>query len=263
MIKCNVKPKFAVVCDYNMSDIPAQTCTTGEMGYRFDVAHQEMSRIVHELENIYNAFCKSEEGPTGCEWLPVEPMAGLLCMNLGYEDRDELEDALKGDFVLFMKALPHLRFRDMNDSLEWKIEQDPTRENWVHKIIRFEITSRHDLWRVVHKNTRAVFRIPHMEFEVAADGVRTIDTIYNIISASVFKLGDYIRGSVPIESASDILKTVDELEMLLDVDHPFFIELDCVVGNSDIAPHDERFEVFILNDDAAKKFDEGDATDVE
>eukprot|EP00388_Colpodella_angusta_P003940 GDKJ01013496.1.p1 GENE.GDKJ01013496.1~~GDKJ01013496.1.p1 ORF type:complete len:250 (+),score=71.61 GDKJ01013496.1:47-796(+) len=249
-----------------MANIPAQTHTNGEMGFRFDIAHQEMFRIVHELENIYNAFCFDENHEsTGCEWLSVLPMAGLLCMNLGYEDRDELEDALKGDFEAFMKALPHLSFREASDgTLQWKINVDPPQDEWIHKILRFEIRDRSDLWRVVHKNTRACFRIPSIEFEISVDGVRTIDTIYNLISSAVFKLGDYIRGTKDLNQATEILQTVDALEMLLDVETPFMVELECVVGNSAINPADDRIKVEVIEGShAAKAYHEGNHTDVE
>lgn len=60
-------------------------------------SHQEMDRLVTELEGIWRAFAFDGEGnPTGVEWLPVDHVGQALCSDLGYEDMPEFEDALKG-----------------------------------------------------------------------------------------------------------------------------------------------------------------------
>jgi len=59
-------------------------------GFSVDVSHQEIERIVVELEELY----KSQPG----EWLPVAGIGAYVAEELGYEDADEFEDALKCTF---------------------------------------------------------------------------------------------------------------------------------------------------------------------
>ena len=62
------------------------------------VGHQEIGRIVDELDQIYSSQ------PT--EWLPMENIGNMIS-NEWYEDLDEFEDALGGSFSEFMHAMPH------------------------------------------------------------------------------------------------------------------------------------------------------------
>ena len=63
------------------------------------VGHQEIGRIVDELDQIYSSQ------PT--EWLPMEHI-GHMIANMWYEDMDEFEDAVGGSFSEFMHAMPHV-----------------------------------------------------------------------------------------------------------------------------------------------------------
>ncbi len=56
---------------------------------KIDLSHQEMDRLVSELENIWYAFTQNDEGPSGIEWLPVNGIAEALREDLGYEDMPE------------------------------------------------------------------------------------------------------------------------------------------------------------------------------
>lgn len=67
---------------------------------QLDISHQEMDRIVGELEAIYGSQ------PTA--WLPVESIGMMLTHELGYEDLEEFEDAIKTTFPEFLAALPHI-----------------------------------------------------------------------------------------------------------------------------------------------------------
>ena len=49
--------------------------------------------------------------PDPTSWLPVEQVGSMLTHELGYEDKDEFEDALKGSFEDFCKTLPHIELR--------------------------------------------------------------------------------------------------------------------------------------------------------
>lgn len=54
---------------------------------KINMSHQEMDRIVSELDKIWTSFTINDEGPSGIEWLPVDGIAMALCEDLGYEVR--------------------------------------------------------------------------------------------------------------------------------------------------------------------------------
>jgi hypothetical protein len=81
----------------------------GLLGASMDLSHQEMSRLVGHLEELWSGFTQDGDGNSnGCEWLPVEQVGQLMCQELGYEDEPEFEDALKGSFTEFLGRLPHV-----------------------------------------------------------------------------------------------------------------------------------------------------------
>lgn len=45
---------------------------------KIDLSHQEMDRLVTELENIWKVFTVNDEGPSGVEWLPVRGIGQAL-----------------------------------------------------------------------------------------------------------------------------------------------------------------------------------------
>lgn len=55
-----------------------------------------------------------ENGPNGCEWLPVDQIENMLIEELGYEDQPEFEDALRGTFNGFLDNLPHVSKKEQN-----------------------------------------------------------------------------------------------------------------------------------------------------
>ena len=73
------------------------------------VGHQEIDRIVDEVEQIY----ASQPMP----WLVVEPI-GMMLLNIcdWYEDYDEFEDAVGGSFEGFLRALPQFELRQSPES---------------------------------------------------------------------------------------------------------------------------------------------------
>ena len=69
------------------------------------MGHQEMERVVVELETILTQFPVEQS-------ISVANLAQFISHNLGYEDVDELEDALQGDFLDFLRALPTVVIED-------------------------------------------------------------------------------------------------------------------------------------------------------
>ena len=70
----------------------------GEQGetYRLNLNHQEMGRILHELEG--NCELVLEQAGVDA-WLPVDGLTNITITTLGYEDQDQFEDALGGAYT--------------------------------------------------------------------------------------------------------------------------------------------------------------------
>ena len=195
------------------------------------IGHQEVDRIVDEIEQIY--------GSQPTEWLTLEPIGNMLLHEM-YEDFDELEDAVGGDF---REALPQFetRLNPESGKAEFKVlAPDP---DAPPILMTLRVTTRTDLWRVLHKSPAAAVRIPHLEFEIGADSKRRIDSVYNHISSAVWNLGAHLRAQVgaaeeTTEQSASILATVDALEALLDVEEPFEIVVDDPTGASSFKPSD-------------------------
>jgi len=195
---------------------------------KLSVGHQEIDRIVDEVEQIY------QSQPN--EWLILEPIGSMVC-HLWYEDEDEFEDAVGCSFEYFMRALPHVEVRANDDGkAEFKIlAPDPLA---LPTIMTLHVNSRADLRRVLFKAPEASLRIPHMEFEVGSNNKRHIDTVYNHITTAVWNLSSHIRGRTDLDSeyVSRVSATCDELNSLLDVDAPFTFVVDDPTGSSIFRP---------------------------
>merc|ERR1719215_2311146 len=72
--------------------------------FKVDLGHQEMTQIMTELEDIFLAVhaCAGPDRPVA-----LNGLAYNLCVSLGYEDEDELEEAIGGTLADFLDALPH------------------------------------------------------------------------------------------------------------------------------------------------------------
>ena len=73
---------------------------------KLSVGHQEIDRIIDEVEQTYRAQ------PT--EWLPIAPVGNMVALQW-YEDVDEFEDAIGGEFIELLRAMPHIEVRDATD----------------------------------------------------------------------------------------------------------------------------------------------------
>ena len=120
------------------------------------VGHQEIGRIVDELDQIYSSQ------PT--EWLPMKHI-GHMIANMWYEDIDEFEDAMGGTFSEFMHSMPHIEIRTNSlGAEEFKVVMpDP---DAPPSVMTLRVETREDLWRVLFKSPDAKITISHLEFEV-------------------------------------------------------------------------------------------------
>ncbi|GFR43978.1 hypothetical protein Agub_g5122 [Astrephomene gubernaculifera] len=206
---------------------------------KIDLSHQEMDRLVTELENIWAAFTVNDEGPSGIEWLPVQGIAEALREDLGYEDMAEFEDALGGSFGDFLDKLPRVVKKEQEGRVYFQITPEPPRDQWRATRLTLTVQSRADLWRVCLKSPHARVEIPELEFEISADGKKHVDSIYNHIAQSVFNLGNYVsssRGSLPPDTATRIMETVEALNVLLDVEKPWTWVVHDPSGTSELKP---------------------------
>jgi hypothetical protein len=208
-------------------------------GYKLSIGHQEIDRIVDEVESIYSSLLL-----TGTEWIGVEQIGNMLVqLNDWYEDYDEFEDACGGSFEEFLGTLPQFEIRrNEQDKPELKVllpdpDAPPT-------LMTLRVEQSTDLWRVLFKSGAAAVRIPHLEFEIGADSKRRIDTVYNHINNAIWNLSSHMRGAQAEAGAEftaehiAILDTVEKLEALLDVNEPFIIVVDDPTGASRFKPDD-------------------------
>jgi len=202
---------------------------TSTFAGKLAVGHQEIGRIVDELDQIYSSQ------PT--EWLPMKHI-GHMIANMWYEDIDEFEDAMGGTFSEFMHSMPHIEIRKNSlGSDEFKVVMpDP---DAPPSVMTLRVENREDLWRVLFKSPDAKVTISHLEFEIGADSKRVIDTLYNHISHAVWNLSSHLRGNgsqIPSEQVELIAATIDELNQLLDVEEPFDLVVHDPTGASLFKP---------------------------
>lgn len=186
--------------------------------FKFNLAHQEMTRVMAELETIF------ESQP--CEWLPVEALGNMLSQELGYEDTCEFEDALHGEFDSFVDCLPHVDISyNERGTKVLRIRPDPV--GLPPRRMRLRISEPKQLWQVFVQAKDARIILPEIEeFEFQPMGKRRIDTIYNHIATAIFQLGTHVREcirkkAITPEIEGRFLDTIHLLNKALDVEHPF------------------------------------------
>jgi mediator of RNA polymerase II transcription subunit 31 len=198
-------------------------------GFAVDVSHQEIERVVVELEELY----KSQPG----EWLPVDGISRYVAEELGYEDIDEFEDALKCDFKTFISKLPHVECANVESALEpgkwrecFKVTTAAASDGGDGSVARprrmiLKIQSKDDLWRVFMKSPNTEIEIPEIDFYIGADSKRCVDSVYNHVASAVFNLETHVSHMASSaeneEEKKGIVDTCDKLRQLLDLDGSF------------------------------------------
>lgn len=227
-------------CPICKADTPA---APDQPVFKVDLGHQEMSQIMQELEDIFNAIhsCVGPERP-----IAISGLAYNLCVSIGYEDEDELEEAIGGSLVQFLSALPHFEVVWPESDCEPRatMRPEPTDDlDGPGTRLMFTINDREDLWRVVLQGPKANVEIPEIEFAIRPTSKRRVDTIYNLIASAVFHLGDHVQqcarlGALDPDEASKIVDTINNLNILLDVESPFTVILSDPQGVSELKPSD-------------------------
>ena len=151
-----------------------------DANFKFTLGHQEMTRVMKELEAIFRS--------QPCDWLPVEAMGNLLSQELGYEDVAEFEDALEGEFSEFVKGLPNAELStNERGTPVLRLKQEvmgPPR-----KMI-LQVTERKHLWYVLMQAEDARITLPEIEFEFQPMGERKIDTVCIFLCSSHMQCDD-------------------------------------------------------------------------
>jgi len=166
-------------------------------GFAVDVSHQEIERVVVELEELY----KSQPG----EWLPTHGIAQYIAEELGYEDVDEFEDALKCDFVTFISKLPHVQCAKVESELNPGTFRDCFKVTTLAKdgvdgdgresgsrTLRLRVQTKEDLWRVLMRSPNCAMEIPEIDFFVGGDIKRNVDSVYNHVAGAIFNLETHV-----------------------------------------------------------------------
>ncbi len=179
----------------------------------------------------------------------------LLCNSLGYEDVDEFEDAIQGDFESFLKALPHIetKIQEEEGSAKGKLvlraRLEPSMPRGCMKVL--QVRTPKDLWRVLDIGKNASIEIPAIEFEIGADNKRSIDTIYNHIAKAIYNLGSHARlvPGLSEDTRTKIMETVMALNSMLDVEVPWTFIVKDDTGLSKFYPEAD-VETIFLDDNA-------------
>lgn len=226
---------------------PAELLAATLAASPIDMGHQEMAQFVNELEDIFQAI---HAGIREDYAVALSAITCNLCVSLGYEDEDELEEALGGPLVQFLEALPHFEVQrpdeDAEDSeirvLMRPVPKEDDLRPGMGQSLTFPVSEREDLWRVVLLGPRAQVEIPEIQFLIQPKSRRSVDTIYNLIAAAVFNLGDHVQknrrmgGAISEEELARICEKIDQLNTLLDVEQPFTFRVQDKQGLSEFKP---------------------------
>jgi hypothetical protein len=209
--------------------------------FSIDISHQEVERIIVELEEIY----KTQPG----EWLPIFGIGKMLALDLGYEDEDEFEDALKCSFEEFMQKLPMVECKEIESELQpglvrkcWRLIEDLQEENRKPKCLKLELKTKSDLWRILMRASGSSIEIPEIEFYAGGDIKRSIDSVYNHLSQACFNLESHVQHMASCAASPEeqrgIIETIERLRRMLDLDEPCTLVIRCPSGETAFKPMD-------------------------
>lgn len=205
-------------------------------GFKFNVSHQEIERILSEVE----AWYETANEQAGVEWVPLNGLINFLFMDLGYEDMDEFEDAIQGSFPEFLGSFPHITMREEDGKYYCKVKKlvpGPPRR------LHLQVTSTKQLMDTTFMQAvGAEVEIVHLEFRICSERRRKIDFLYNHIATAhsnlenhAAKLGDADQDA----QSTEIMNTVAQLSKCLDLeDGPFELIVHDPEGISEFHPMD-------------------------
>eukprot|EP00440_Ansanella_granifera_P076768 gb/GFBE01083302.1/.p1 GENE.gb/GFBE01083302.1/~~gb/GFBE01083302.1/.p1 ORF type:complete len:175 (+),score=63.29 gb/GFBE01083302.1/:1-525(+) len=160
-------------------------------------------------------------------------------MDLGYEDQDEFEDAIQGTFEDFLAKFPHMEVKEVEGKKLFKMNlpsPGPPRK------LTFTVKDSAQLLDVtLLKDEEADLEIPHLEFVKGASRKREIDSLYFHLSTSADELEQHAGALIEagnVEQKEKVLKAVNSLRSLLDVETSFDVVIIDRRGLSEFKPMD-------------------------
>ncbi|CAD7960055.1 unnamed protein product [Amoebophrya sp. A25] len=213
-----------------------------------DASHQEVARIISEIEQIFFA--------SQAEQLPVESIEFYLLNDLGYGDVEEFRDALGCSFVDFLRKLPHVRVwekpapegetatsEDQAAEKKYLFSVSPP-ESRSAQTFKIKVETSEDLFRTLLLSPfPAKWGIPELEFESQGSEKVVVDSLYNHLARAVTNLEQHAAMSKNAgQDTTALVAAVAELKGALDVDTAFTFEIIDPDGQCEISPLDEGVE---------------------
>ncbi|CAJ1356290.1 unnamed protein product [Effrenium voratum] len=202
-------------------------------GFKVDVSHQEVERILSEVE----AWYETAKEQAGVDWLPIAGIKNFLLQDLGYEDEEEFEDALHGSFEDFLAAFPHMEVKEMEGKPQLRIV---ARELGKAQNLRVPVLcSQQLLETTLLKDGNAELEIPDLGFAIRPSAKRQIDSLYNHIVRAVEEIEQHAMTLAEDPEQKAVLEDMlEKLRKLLDVEQPFDVLLHDPAGLSEFKPTD-------------------------
>jgi len=190
------------------------------------LGHQECDWILSEIEGM----CKNTED----KFLETDRIAPMLATTMGYEDVDELEDALKGTLAEFIEMMPH--FETQVDKEKHFFRMKPLVEG-SPQCIRVRIKKVSDLYTVILKPGPCKLIIPVLEFEIGQNQEKSVNTVYNHIASAILNLSlQGKQGGWSEKMQQAVADTLIQLNALLDVNSPWDMIVKDSTGQAIVKP---------------------------
>lgn len=161
---------------------------------------------VQEFDRVLNTVDASL-GTDGSR-VPIDGLARFVALENGYEDKEEVEDALQMPFHHFISTLPHVSVTDSHAYANALAISSSSQGQSKRQPVEICVTVRsvHDLDTIVVRSAYSHTIIDAAEVQMKPDGLRRIDTVRGHVSSAAEDL-----------RMSDVLATAFKLEQLLEV----------------------------------------------
>lgn len=200
----------------------------------FSSTNQEQDRIAREIEAVFNELPEEVHGL----FVNAKAIMHSVCTDLGYEDEDELEDALGMSFLEFVELMECVEIgevmrTDGSTVPGLKMIRGTPSSQWKRVVLTITISTTNDLWQVLYLSPQAQWRIPEIDFTVVADGNKKVhNPVFNHLATALqnlelFQIGmsEEMKGTIK-DQMVDIQRCMD-LEIC-----PFTIVVDDPSGLS-------------------------------
>lgn len=182
--------------------------------------NQEMERIAETLAEFYMVVRLQ-----GKKWLRPEELITYLCFDLGYEDQEELEDAMQCSMLEFCTNDHRFSMKvDEDGKHAFSMDIEPPRAEWKPKrlVLKFDKDDTGALFNILYKNRLAELSVPEIEFYIGAEGHKNKnDSVFNHLSVAMMNLQLHAEGAKFAEK---------ELQGLLDCKQAWTLVVDDPTG---------------------------------